>query len=348
MQITGSIFDKYILAKFLKISRLALDYTLDNPLWGAIIFDKENQRILYIGWRFSVEVKYPVEESFIVNFQRFRDAVRFCHKPTIRPTAHYVMVEEDNIKFKLKKLDIDYSNFLHPESEDLQYKPTRETLLSDINFCSIAAATDRTSYEKYGVILSYDMLAATDSESNIALVLTEQPEFSYPMLLQLPWCSILQDLGSIIEIAIQDLGGRNATLFVRTRDEFKAIIPVLKVNPNPSMIPYIQSIEPHVTISNLNKATLKKLEVTVDDAYKFVTAYSDNGKIYLESSSKSKGKTVVEMCEGDMGEISVGISLRFLYNIVSMAEYLDLDLDNLVGFVSMGENEEYKYAFSLG
>ena len=68
----------------------------------------------------------------------------------------------------------------------------------------------------------------------------------------------------------------------------------------------------------------------------------------MESTSQINGKTLVELCEGDMGDISVGISLHYLGNVVGVAEYLDLDLENMVGIVSMGENNEYKYAFSLG
>ena len=348
MQVTGNIFDQYVLSKFLKVSKLATDYAIDNPVWSSIIFEKENQRILYIGWRFSVELKYPVEEDFIVNFHRFRDAVRSCKKPTIRTTKHYVIVEEENIKFKLKKLDLDYSNFLHKEPEDLKYELIRETLLSDIDFCSIASAKDRTEYTKYGVILGDEMICAMDSNSNVAIVLLDQPVFLQPILVHLPWCEILQGLGGIFEAAIEDLGGQNAILYIHTRDDFKAIVPVLKVNPNPSIIPYIKSIETHITLYNLNKKLLKKLEVTCDNAYKFITVFSEDGKIYLETSSKSKGRTIIELCEGDMGGESVAISLEFLYNVVSMANYLDLDLENMIGHITMGDNSEYRYVFSLG
>jgi len=348
MQVTATIFDQYILSKFVKVARLATSGALDNPIWSSIIFEAKNQRILYIGWHFSLEVRYPVEEDFIVNFFRFRDAVRSCKRPTIRTTKSSVIIEEDNVKFKLKKLDLDYSNFLQTPPENLQYKEVEESLLADIQFCSIAASKDRMEYTKYGVILGDEMICAMDSNSSVAIVLLDKPVFLQPILLHLPWCEILQGLGAILEASIQDLGGQNALLYINTKDDFRAIIPVLKVNPNPSMIPYIKSIEPQVTIYNLNRKLLKRLEITADDAYKFITVYSNEGKIYLETTSKVKGKTTVELCEGEMGGISVAIASEFLYNVVSMAEYLDLDLENNVGIICIGDNDEYKYVFSLG
>ena len=63
---------------------------------------------------------------------------------------------------------------------------------------------------------------------------------------------------------------------------------------------------------------------------------------------KAKGKTLIELCEGRMENVSVAISLDFLYNTVSIANYLNLDLENLVGHTTREENDNYKYAFSLG
>ena len=121
MKVSSKIFDNYVLSKFVKVSKLAQDYATDAPIWSSIFFDKKNQRILYAGWRFNVEVKYPVEEEFIVNFSRFRAAIKSCKKHTIRTTAHYVIIEEGGIKIKLRKLSLDYSNYIISTPKGLKH-----------------------------------------------------------------------------------------------------------------------------------------------------------------------------------------------------------------------------------
>lgn len=352
MQVTSSIFDKYVLSKFARVSKLAQSYASDAPIWTSIFFDKENQRILYAGWRFNVEVEYPVQEDFIVNFARFRAAIKSCKKPTIRTTKHYVIVEEDNIKIKLKKLDLEYPNYIITEPEGLEHKEVREGLLNDIKFCSVAASQDYKEYTRYGVILGSDMICAMDGPSVVAVVFLKEPVLECSVLLHLPWCQILQDLGEIKTIAYNDVGQQNAILFISTKDNFKLVVPTLKVVPNPSIIPYLQSLEAHVTLTNINSKLLKKLEITSDSAYKFITAFSEihgiGGRIYLETSSKAKGRTTLDLCEGDMGDTSVTLSLQRLKDLVGIDNYLHLDFDNMVAFISIKETEEYIFAFSLG
>ena len=348
MKVTSQIFDKYVLSKFAKVSKLAQSYATDAPIWASAFFDKENQRILYVGWRFQVEVEYPVEEDFIVNFDRFRAAIKSCKKPTIRTTKHYVIVEEDNIKIKLKKLDLDYSKYIITEPEGLEHTEAREGLLSDIRFCSLAASQDHMDYTKYGVILGNEMMCGMDSTNVVAAILLEELVLEQSVLLHLPWCKILQDLGEIKTMAYHDVGQQNAILFISTKDNFKVVVPTLKVQPNPSIIPYLQTLEAHVTLTNIDMKLLKKLEITSDTAYKFITAFSKEGRVFLESTSKAKGRTTIDLCEGDMGDTSVTLSLQRLKDLVGIDNWLNIDLDNMVAFFSTKEKEEYIFAFSLG
>ena len=355
MKVTGSIFDKYVLSKFLKISKLATSYdAVENPLWSSIIFDKENQRILYLGWSFAVELKYPVEQDFIVNFSRFRDAVRSCKKPWIEASeVHNVNITDDEgTLFKLRKLKLDYSNFLPIEPKNLEWVSVDERFTSDLEFCTVSASTDRYDYTRFGVIAGEDVMYAMDANASIAIILSAPSVFPFPVLIQLPWCEILPTLGAVTHASAQDLGGQNAMLFFKTTDDFKVTIPALKIQPNPSIIPYVQSLEPQVQLTGLNKKILKKLEVTTDDAYKFCTIYSqDDGtdmRIILETQSKTKGRTSINLCAGDMYDEAVSVSLAFLYKVLELGTELGIDLDNNVGVVTKGESGNYKYAFSLG
>jgi hypothetical protein len=347
MKVTSQIFDKYVLSKFAKVSKLAQSYASDAPVWSSIVFDKENQRVLYAGWRFNVAVEYPVEEDFIVNFDRFRAAIKSCRKPTIRITKRSVIVEEGGIKIKLKKLDLDYSKYTITEPEDIEHVEVREGLLDDIKFCLPAASQDHMDYTKHGVILGNELICAME-DPVVAAILLEESVLEQPVLLHLPWCKILQDLGDIKTIGYLDAGQQNAILFISTKDNFKLVVPALKVQPNPSIIPYLKSLEAHVTLTNIDMKLLKKLEITSDTAYRFVTAFSKEGRIYLESTSKAKGRTTVEICEGDMGDTSVTLSLQRLKDVVGIDNFLQIDLDNMVAFISIKEKEEYIFAFSLG
>ena len=347
MQVRGSIFDKYVLSKFAGISKLAQSYATDAPIWSSVFFDKEKQRILYVGWRFQVEVEYPVKEEFIVNFERFRTAVRSCKNPTIRTTKHYVIVEEGTVKIQLKKLNLDYSDYIIEEPEELDHREIEEGLLDDISFCALAASSDYKEYTKYGVIVSPEMMCAMDRSNVLAVKYLESPIIDESILLHLPWCKILQDLGEIKTIACHETGQQNAILFISTKDKFKLAIPTLKVAPNPSILPYLQSLEEHVTLLGLDTKLLKKLEITTDGAYKFITAYSKEGRILLESSSKVKGKTVLDLCDGDMQEMSATLSLQKLKDVMNISDHVNIDFDNMVAFVTMDEGK-YIYAFSLG
>jgi hypothetical protein len=349
MKVVSDRFDKFVLSKFAKVSKLAQSYATDAPMWSSIFFDKKNQRILYVGWKFQMEVEYPVKEEFIVNFDRLRAAIKTCKKPTIRTTKHHVIVEEDSIKIKLKRLDLDYSNYIIPEPEGLIHEEVREGLINDIKFCSLTAAQDRMDYVKYGVILGNDMICGMDSKLAVSVIFLDKPLLAHPVLLHLPWCKILQDLGEIETIAYYDPEQQYAILFITTKDNFKLVVPALKVVPNPSIVPYLKTLEAHVTLRDINLKILKKLEITSDSAYKFITAFSKEGRIYLESSSKAKGKTVLDLCEGDMGDTSVTLSLQRLKDLVSINNYLNIDLDNMAAFITVRDyTEDYIFAFSLG
>ncbi len=222
-----------------------------------------------------------------------------------------------------------------------------EGLLEDIDFCALAASSDYKEYTKYGVIISHDMMCAMDRTNVLAVKYLESPIISESILLHLPWCKILQDLGEIKTIACHETGQQNAILFISTKDKFKLVIPTLKVVPNPSILSYLQSLEEHVTLFGLDAKLLKKLEITTDSAYEFITAYSKEGRVLLESSSKVKGKTVFDLCDGDMQEMSATLSLKNLQKVVSIGDHVNIDFDNSVAFVTMDEGN-YIYAFSLG
>lgn len=347
MKVRSQIFDKYVLSKFAKVSKLALSYATDAPIWSSIFFEKEKQRILYVGWNFHVEVEYPVEEDFVVNFERFRRAIKACKNPTIRVTKHRVIVKEKNLEIKLKRLDFDYSNYTFPEPENLEHVEVEEGLLAHINFCSLAATQDRMEYAKYGVIIGDEMICGMDSLNVVAAVFLESPVLTESVLLHLPWCHILQDLGEIKTIACHSIGEQNVMLFISTKDNFKLTVPALKVTPNPSIIPYLRSLNKHTTLHIEDTNIFKKLEITADTAYKYITAYSEGGRIYLETISKVKGKTTLDLCEGDLGERSVSLSLQHLKSVAKDHEYIYLDLDNMVAFGEIPIVDSI-FAFSLG
>lgn len=338
-----------VLKKFIRISKLAQSYASDIPVWSSIIFDAEGDRLLYLGWRFQVEAEYPevVGEklSFIVNFERFMQAMKLSKNPSITLEDDLVVVKGDRTKWELNNLDLDYSQYLIDTPEDVEHRAVGENLMRDIKFCTIASSKDKMDYTKYGVVLTPDMILSMDSQTSIAIAEAEGI-VDIPVLLHLPWCLILEQLGEIETIGQKDYGQQNAHTFIKTDDEFKLTVPTLKMHPNPSIRPYLDSIEPHYNIM-VNLQDIKKLDVTTDTAYKFVTVYGEDGKIVLESNSRSKGRTVIPVCDGDLGGESTTVSLQFLKNVAELTGKLYLDLDNMVGFTKI-ESLGYLYAFGLG
>lgn len=342
-----------VLKKFIRVSKLAQSYASDIPLWSSIIFDAENDRLLCLGWRFMVEADYPEVEgdklSFIVNFDRFMQAMKLSKNPTVTLADGLVIVEDERATWELNDLDLDYSNYLVVPPEDLERREVGENLLRDIKFATIASSKDKMNYTKFGVVLAPDMLMAMDSASSIAMV-EREGIVDIPVLLHLPWCLILEQLGEITTLGQNDMGQQNAHLFVETDTGFSLTIPTMKTHPNPSIKSYVESLTPHFEVL-LNQHDIKRLDVTTDNAYKFATVYSEqvgeNEMIMLESVSKSKGKTIVPVCEGSLGGESTTVALAFLKNITELTGKLFLDLDNNVGFTRI-DSLSYIYAFGLG
>jgi hypothetical protein len=337
------------LTKFVRISKLAQSYASDIPLWSSIIFDAENDRLLYLGWRFNVEIPYPdvVGEklSFIVNFDRFMQAMKLSKNPSITVEDDLVVVRGDKTTWELNDLDLDYTNYLAPTPDNLERRAVPETLNQDIKFCTLASSKDKMDYTKYGVVFAQDMIMAMDSNTSIALAETEGI-VDIPVLVQLPWCTILEQLGSITTIGQEDVGQQNANMFIETDAGFKLTIPTMKMHPNPSIKPYLDSLEAHYNLL-INLNIVKKLAITTDTAYKFATVYSEDDNVVLESNSRSKGRTVIPICEGSLGGESTTIALAQLKKIAETTGKLYLDLDNMVGFTKI-EAAGYLYAFGLG
>lgn len=338
-----------VLKKFVRISKLAQSYASDIPLWSSIIFDAENDRLLYLGWRFNVEVPYPEvageKLSFIVNFERFTQAMKLSKSPEITLDQGLVVIEGERTTWELNNLELDYGNYLVLTPENLVRREVPDTLNRDIKFCTIAASKDKMDYTKYGVTFAPEMLIAQDSLSHIAVAETEGI-VDIPVLLNLAWCLILEQLGNITTIGQEDVGAQNAHMFIETDGGFKLTIPTMKTHLNPSIKPYLDSLEPHYDVL-INLNDIKRLSITTDTAYKFATVYSEFGKIVFESNSRSKGKTVIPVCDGSLDGESTTVSLRALKDIVEITGKLYLDLDNMVGFTKI-EEAGYLYAFGLG
>jgi hypothetical protein len=338
-----------VLKKFIRISKLAQSYASDIPLWSSIIFDAENDRLMYIGWRFQVEAEYPTvvgeKLSFIVNFERFMQAMKLSKNPSIELEDDLVVIRDERATWELNNLDLDYTNYLVTPAGDIEHREVGENLVRDITFCTLAASKDKMDYTKFGVVLAPDMMLAMDSQTSIATV-DREGLVDIPVLLHLPWCTILQQLGEVVTIGQKDAGQQNAHMYITTDTGFKLSIPTMKTHPNPSIKPYLESLEPHYNIM-INLNDIKRLDVTTDTAYKFATVYSEDGNVYLESVSRSKGKTVVPVGEGDLGGDSTTLALHFLRRIADTTGKLYLDLDNMVGYTKI-ESLGYLYAFGLG
>ena len=336
------------LRKFGKISKLAQSFAADLPLWPSIIFEKE--RTLYLGWRFQVEAPplLEVEEPLIVNFERFFKVLSMAtDEIDIEVTEDFVIIHEeddDGATFELKRLNFNYDNYFVDIPEGLEYKTAYEGMIDDIKWTTIASTKDRMDYTKYGVMLHSEAMLAMDTTSAIAYI--DKPiNIDIPILLHLPWCQILSDLGEIKEMAQWDAGQQNAYLRIVTEDDFILTIPTLKAYPNPSVESYIKTFDSYITVY-IDSTIVKQLEVTTDDAYKFATIYTEDDYVYIESSSKIKGRTRINVCQGtDLKGENVTISLEFLKKAAKLAGKIEIDMDNMVGFI---KKDEYMYAFGLG
>ena len=349
MGICNSASIAHKLKKFEKISKLSQSYASDTPLWSTIIFEPE--RTLYLGWRFQVEAPpiLDVTEQVMVNFEHFNSAMRFSEMDIrIHIGEHSVTIEErddaENTRFELKRFYIDLTNFLISPPEDLEMNRAYENMLDDILWARVGSTRDRMDYMKYGVMLTKNSMIAMDTESAVAYI--DKPTgVDIPVLLHLPWCNILEDLGEIVHIGQWESHGQNAYLRIHTEDDFILTIPVLKVYPNPSIETYVKSFSTHLTLW-VDTVTIKQLSITTDNAYKFATVYTKDGGVFIESESNTKGKTTIRVADGDgLEDESVSVSLDFLKKIAGLTGRLDIDLDNLVGFVT---NNSRTYGFALG
>lgn len=338
------------LSKFAKISKQAQSFAADHPLWSSIIFEKDCTR--YVGWRFQVECHPPiikVDEPVIVNFDRLLRSLSVAGTDyvNLEITKDRVIIHEDDVEgatFELIRLDADYSNFIIEPPEGVEPHPVHKGFKEDVQWATIACTKDRMDYMKYGVILDKYAMIAMDSESAVAYI--DKPTgIELPVLLHLPWCQIIAQLGEVVQISQWDEGEQNAYLYILTEDGFNLTIPTLKVYPNPSVESYIKSLEAHMHLF-IDPLTVKQLDITTDDAYKFVTLTTEDGVAYMESTSKTKGSTSVSIGDGEgLDEDSVTISLPFLTKMAKLAGQISIDLDNMVGFYT---KNEYTYAFGLG
>ena len=55
----------------------------------------------------------------------------------------------------------------------------------------------------------------------------------------------------------------------------------------------------------------------------------------------------MDLCDGDMQEMSATLSLQKLKDVMNIGDHVNIDFDNMVAFVTMDEGK-YIYAFSLG
>lgn len=337
------------LKKFQKIAKLSQSYAADIPLWSTIIFEPE--RTLYLGWRFQVEAPpiLEVKDTVMVNFDHLETAVRTLSETIeVLIDNEFVCVGEKNntegAEFQLNRQKIDFKNFLIDVPKDIVLNKAYEGMLEDIQWAMVGSTKDRMDYQKYGVMLTKNSMIAMDTESAVAYV--DKPTgIDQSVLLHLPWCNILTELGEISQYAQWDAEGQTAYLYFVTEDDYRLTIPVLKIRPNPSIEQYVKSFTSHLTIY-VDPLTIKQLLITTDDAYQHATVYTLDGFVYLESESNTKGKTTIKIGEGKgLDNEAVSVSLFFLKKIAHLTGRLDIDLDNLVGFVRKGS---YVYGFALG
>lgn len=336
------------LKKFAKVAKLAQAYAADIPLWSTIIFEPE--RTLYLGWRFQVEAPpvLPVDQTVMVNFDQFSTAMGLLQNEVdIVITDDNVTIHEqddDGATFELKRSYIDLTNFMITPPEDLELRKAHGNMLEDIKWAIIGSTRDRMDYTKYGVILDKNYMMAMDTTSAVAFI--DKPTMvDIPVLLHLPWCNVLSDLGEIEKIGQWDEGNQNAYLQLATEGGFILTIPTLKVNPNPTVEAYVKSFEKHMTVY-VDALTVKQLLVTTDDAYKFATIYTEDDWVYLETTSNAKGKTTICVHQGkDLGTDTVSVSLDSLKKVSKLTGRMYIDLDNMVGYV---QKDKYTYGFGLG
>lgn len=349
MGVCNSTLIAHKLKKFEKIAKLSQSYASDTPLWSTIIFEPE--RTLYLGWRFQVEAPpiLEVEDQVMVNFEHFNSAMRFSEQDIKLHIGRKSITIEDKedregARFELKRAEIDIGNFLIQPPSGLVMDRAYEGMLEDILWARVGATKDRMDYMKYGVMLTKNSMIAMDTESAVAYI--DKPTgVEIPVLLHLPWCNILEDLGEILYIGQWESHGQNAYLRIKTEDDFILTIPVLKVHPNPSIEMYVRSFESHLTMW-VDAMTIKQLSITTDNAYKFATVFTKEGGVYIESESNTKGRTTVRVADGEgLDHESVSVSLDFLKKIANLTGRLDIDLDNLVGFVTSNNRT---YGFALG
>ncbi len=127
---------------------------------------------------------------------------------------------------------------------------------------------------------------------------------------------------------------------------YEITIPVLKVDVNPTVYTYLSSFESDLRIGAISKNLIKKMEITTDNAYSFVTVSYGNGVAIMESKSKTKGETqeLLVAKPALKEDVTITVSTEYLKKVAQFSDKVDVDLDNLVAFV---KDDKSVYAFKI-
>jgi hypothetical protein len=342
-----------LLNKFRGIEKIATMYSTDFPLWTSIIFDAEDNCVRYIGGKFRVKTDFDVrsisETSFVVNYQRLRNVVASFPKEdiNIKIGDKYVVIKWATSVHKLLKLNIDFREYLQDFPETTTEVGTE--LTEAIKFCTIASSVNKMDATRNGVTITNQAFAyATDGVSGIASRSLDKTVTDTSFLIKLPWCEVLPALGVIRSLHLGNKEQPHMFLSVVVEGEgqvYEITLPVLKVDVNPTVHSYLSSFESAFTIGGISKNLIKKMEITTDNAYSFVTVSSGDGTGIMESKSKTKGETVQLWVAKDMPkDVAITISTEYLKKAAGLSDKIDIDLENLVAFV---RDDKGVYAFRI-
>ncbi len=342
------------LNNFRAIEKIAVMYSIDFPLWTSIIFDADENCVRYIGGKFFVKTDYDVrsisDTSFVVNYQRLRSVMASLPKEDIKVEVEdkYVVLKRGTSIHKLLKLNINFKEYLQDFPEDMiEVGPE---LTEAIKFCTVASSTNKMDATRHGVVITdQSFVYATDGVSGIASRSLDKTVTDTSFLIKLPWCKVIPSLGVIRSISLGDKDRPHMFLSLAVKGEeqlYEITIPVLKVDVNPTVYTYLSSFESDLRIGAISKNLIKKMEITTDNAYSFVTVSYGNGVAIMESKSKTKGETqeLLVAKPALKEDVTITVSTEYLKKVAQFSDKVDVDLDNLVAFV---KDDKSVYAFKI-
>ena len=344
-----------LLEVFSKVAKISEKFsTIDNIIWTSIIFDTKSQTISYKGWRFKLEVPFPVEESFTVSYQALFNSIKLSSSEEIELEVqkNFLLIKDKGVRQKLKLYNLDAEPLLQEEEENIHSSFTiPPSFLEGISLCTLASSSVKTDPFRYGVVITNKEHMYASDNMSIGFYTLEKPLLDNTVLIQLHWCDVLLSLpnAKFAYLSLNNESDKFATFHIEFDNhlancgDIKLTFPVLRIEGQDIIVEYVRSLTKHVNLPLFDIDILKRLEVTTDTAYKYVSLFSKNDSLFLKTTSSIKGSTIIRLCSGNIPN-PINIPIQNLRKAIKLEGSIYIDFDNQACF---SETENFTYSFSL-